>query len=77
MIAPEYQPVKQCESILRFLESIIQLEAVEWAKKDNYRNFIDASIKLIVQGAIQTKTVDPKVLGSIDPERAGIVMFRY
>ena len=77
MVTPGYQPTKQYESIFRFLENLIQMESVEWAKKENHRNFMGASIKLIIEGAIQTKTVDPKILGSIDPERAGIVMFRY
>lgn len=34
------------------------------------------SIRMIIQGSVETKTVNPKVLGSIDPQRA-TVMFRY
>lgn len=75
-VTPNFQQEKQYEGIFRSLESLTKVEAVEWQKKKYYREFMAAGTRMIIQGAAETKTVDPKMLGFIDPERAG-VMFRY
>lgn len=78
----EYSSERHYEELFQFLESMVSVPDVEaWnlgGGSWGWRDVLAQGLRMMIKGAVATnETVDPKVLGVIDPERAGIVMFRY
>ncbi len=71
----KFNPGEQYAEIFRYLDSIMNLQAVDQPKKECYKLLMAKGIKMIIRGAIEAKGVDNWEM--IDPERAGIIMFRY
>ncbi|KAI9765813.1 MAG: hypothetical protein M1840_007095 [Geoglossum simile] len=72
-----YNPEIQHEQICEFLDTLIDLGQVYEHVRPKYEQVMARSVSMVINGAINTKFVNPKILSRIDPERAGIVMFRY
>jgi hypothetical protein len=77
MRSPSYNPEIQHEQICEFLDTLIDLGQVYEHVRPKYEQVLARAVSMVINGAINTKFVDPKILSKIDPERAGIVMFRY
>ena len=77
MRSPGYNPEIQHEQICEFLDTIINLGQVYEHVRPKYVEVMARAVSMVINGAINTKFVDPKILSKVDPERAGIVMFRY
>ena len=77
MHGKDYHPEAHYTELMRGLFSILNLAAVEPMKQAHYKTLIAKGIKMILRGAIETKGVEKKVWEMIDPERTGVVMFRY
>lgn len=73
----DVQPAQQYEEVFRYLDSIIEIHSVEVKMRQNYKNLVAQGLRMIIKGAMQIKTADRKVWDMIDPDRAGIAMFRY
>lgn len=78
----DYAPERHYEELFRFLESMMSVPNVEAGKNAaagrGWRDALARGLQMMIKGAVATREiVDPKVVGMIDPERAGIVMFRY
>lgn len=74
----DYAPERHYEELFRFLESMVSVPHVEAGAGRGWRDALARGLQMMIKGAVATREiVDPKVLGMIDPERAGIVMFRY
>ncbi|MCJ1464121.1 hypothetical protein MMC07_002734 [Pseudocyphellaria aurata] len=78
----DYAPERHYEELFRFLESIVSVPDVEAGTRASgagrWRDALARGLQMLIKGAVATKKIaDPKLLSMIDPERAGIVMFRY
>lgn len=78
----DYAPERHYEELYRFLESIVSVPDVEAETRASgagrWRDALARGLQMLIKGAVATKEIsDPKLLSMIDPERAGIVMFRY
>ncbi|MCJ1425106.1 hypothetical protein MMC29_002994 [Sticta canariensis] len=78
----EYAPERHYEELFRFLESMMSVPDVEsriqGGGSGGWRNALARGLQMMIKAVVATKDIaDPKVLSMIDPERAGIVMFRY
>jgi hypothetical protein len=71
-----YNPEWQHEQICEFLDSVISVPHINPAIRDRYVEVLGRSVSLVVNGALALENCRP-LLGKLDPERAGIVMFRY
>lgn len=73
-----YQPEVQHEQICEWLDTIISLDHVNLQLRDRYVDILGRAVSLIINGALALEKVPNKmILGKVDPERSGIVMFRY
>jgi hypothetical protein len=72
-----YTPERQYEEIFGWLESIINLQHVDGAVAANWRNSMGEGLRAVIQGVVNTQALGSVMLGKIDKERAGLVMFRY
>lgn len=72
-----YSPEWQHEQICEWLDTIISVPHMNPALQGRYVEVLGRSVSLVLNGALATDKVPPSILGKLDPERAGIVMFRY
>ena len=78
----EYAPERHYEELFRFLESIVSVpdmsSGTHGGGSGGWRNALARGLQMMIKAAVATRNIgDPNVLSMIDPERAGIVMFRY
>lgn len=78
----DYAPERHYEELFRFLESVVSVPDIDAGKQagggGEWREALARGLQMMIKGAVATKEIlDSKVLNMIDPERAGIVMFRY
>lgn len=66
----------QHEQICEFLDSVISVPHVSDGIREKYVEVLGRSVSLVVNGALALNSCQP-LLGKLDPERAGVVMFRY
>jgi hypothetical protein len=71
-----YSPEWQHEQICEWLDTIISLPHVSPALQKGYVDVLGRLVSLVINGALALERCKP-VLGKLDPERAGICMFRY
>jgi hypothetical protein len=71
-----YNPEWHHEQICEFLDSVISVPHVNPTLRERYVEVLGRSVSLLVNGALALENCRP-LLGKLDPERAGIVMFRY
>lgn len=73
-----YTPEVQHEQICEFLDSVISLPHLGAAVREKYEGVLARCVSLVVNGALATeKCAHVAGMGKVDPERAGVVMFRY
>ncbi|KAH0551194.1 hypothetical protein GP486_007479 [Trichoglossum hirsutum] len=77
MRSAAYRPEIQHEQICEYLDTIVNLDQVYEHVRPRYEEVMARSVSMVINGAINTKFVNPAILSKIDPERAGIVMYRY
>ena len=71
-----YHPGWQHEQLCEYLDTIISVPHLKDTIRERYVEVLGRMISLIINGALALEKCRP-VLGNLDPERAGIVMFRY
>lgn len=71
-----YSAEWQHEQICEWLDTIISVQHITAQVRDRYVDVLGRSVSLVINGALALEKCQP-VLGKLDPERAGIVMFRY
>ncbi|KAF2185068.1 hypothetical protein K469DRAFT_577814 [Zopfia rhizophila CBS 207.26] len=71
-----YNAEWQHEQICEWLDTIISVQHVSPAIRERYVQVLGRSVSLVINGALALEKCQP-LLGKLDPERAGIVMFRY
>lgn len=71
-----YSPEWQHEQICEWLDTIISLPHVNPQLQKNYVDVLGRMVSLVINGALALERCRP-ILGSVDPERAGICMLRY
>ena len=59
-----------------YLDTIISVSHLRDNVRGRYVEVLGRMISLVINGALALEKCRP-VLGKLDPERAGIVMFRY
>lgn len=72
----QYSAEWQHEQVCEFLDSVISVQHLNPAIRDRYVEVLGRSVSLVINGALALDKCQP-LLGKLDPERAGIVMFRY
>jgi hypothetical protein len=73
-----YQAEVQHEQICEYLDTIISLPHVNPAVREKYEGVLARSVSLVINGALATQNCgNTAAMGKVDPERAGVVMFRY
>lgn len=72
-----YQPEWQHEQVCEWLDSVIAIEHVKPEVRGRYVDVLGRAVSLIINGALALDKVNKTVLEKVDPERAGIAMFRY
>jgi hypothetical protein len=72
-----YRPEVQHEQICEWLDTIISLKDCYESVCNRYEDILARAVSMVVNGAVNAQNADPAILGDVDPERAGIVMFRY
>ncbi|KAF2810112.1 uncharacterized protein BDZ99DRAFT_387033 [Mytilinidion resinicola] len=65
------------EQVCEWLDSIVSMEHLRPEVREKYVEGLGRSVSLVINGALALDRVDKTVLGKLDPERAGIVAFRY
>jgi hypothetical protein len=71
-----YSAEWQHEQICEFLDTVISVPHLNPAIRDRYIEVLGRSVSLVINGALALEKCQP-LLGKLDPERSGIVMFRY
>jgi hypothetical protein len=71
-----YSPEWQHEQICEWLDTIVSVPHMHPGIRDKYVEVLGRSVSLVINGALALEKCRP-LLGKLDPERAGIVMFRY
>lgn len=71
-----YQPEWQHEQLCEYLDTIISVPHLKDSIRERYVEVLGRMVSLVINGALALDKCRP-VLGKLDPERAGIVMFRY
>lgn len=75
---PGYSPEWQHEQICEWLDSIISVPHINPTIRDRYVDVLGRSVSLVINGALALDRPNVRpLLGKLDPERAGIVAFRY
>ena len=64
------------EQICEWLDTVISVQHLNPTIRDKYVDVLGRSVSLVINGALALEKCQP-LLGKLDPERAGIVMFRY
>jgi hypothetical protein len=73
-----YNPEWQHEQICEWLDTIVSHDHLNPSVREKYTDVLGRAVSLIINGALGLERVrDKLVLGKVDPERAGVVMFRY
>ncbi|KAJ9645065.1 hypothetical protein H2199_003069 [Coniosporium tulheliwenetii] len=72
-----YRPEWQHEQLCEWLDGLVSLQHVEPKVQGRYADVLGRAVSLIINGALALENAPKGVLGKVDPERAGIVCFRY
>jgi len=72
-----YSPEWQHEQICEWLDTIISVPHLNPALQEKYVEVLGRMVSLVINGALALDHVPQGIIGKLDPERAGIVMFRY
>lgn len=71
MRSANYSPPLHHQKLCEFLDSIISPKDCSPGIMNNYEASLGRAVSMVINGALGTKTVDPKILKGLDPERAG------
>lgn len=73
-----YAPEVQHEQICEFLDGIVSRGHLGPAVREKYEGVLGRCVSLVLNGALATERCGNVAgMGKVDPERAGVVMFRY
>ncbi|KAJ4984026.1 hypothetical protein SVAN01_10457 [Stagonosporopsis vannaccii] len=73
-----YAPEVQHEQICEFLDGIVSLPHLAPGVRERYEGVLGRCVSLVLNGALATERSGHVAgMGKVDPERAGVVMFRY
>lgn len=73
-----YAAEVQHEQICEYLDSVVSLPHLSPQVRERYEGVLARSVSLVLNGALATERCGGVAgMGKIDPERAGVVMFRY
>ena len=72
-----YEAGHHYKEIMKRLVSLINISAVDDDKREMAVLWMADVVKLIIRSAAATRTISYNITKNIDPDRAGIVMFRY
>ena len=73
-----YAPEVQHEQICEYLDTIISRPHLSPGVRERYEGVLARSVSLVINGALATERCGGVAgMGKVDPERAGVVMFRY
>ncbi|KAI9863234.1 MAG: hypothetical protein M1824_000434 [Vezdaea acicularis] len=72
-----YDAGLQHSELCEYLDTLVELGKCYDVVQSRYEDVLARCMSLVINGAMNTKYVNPEVLKKVDPERAGIVMFRY
>lgn len=73
-----YQAEIQHEEVCEYLDTIISVPHLNSVVREKYEGVLARSVSLVINGALATERCGNVAgMGNVDPERAGIVMFRY
>ena len=73
-----YAPEVQHEQICEYLDTIISRPHLSPGVGERYEGVLARSVSLVINGALATERCGGVAgMGKVDPERAGVVMFRY
>jgi hypothetical protein len=67
----------QHEQICEWLDGLISPAHLRSEARERYVDILARGVSLIINGALCLDSVNKTLLGKVDPERAGVVMFRY
>lgn len=77
MHSEKYNPAEHYTEIMLGLLSIVNFPAIDEDKRWHHKLLMAELVKMIIKGAVETKKVKPKIWENLDPDRSGILMFRY
>ena len=77
MHSDKYIPAEHYTEIMRGLISIVNFPAIDDGMKGHYKILMADLVKMIIKGAVHTKKINAKIWEDVDPDRSGILMFRY
>ncbi|KAF2740373.1 hypothetical protein EJ04DRAFT_424856 [Polyplosphaeria fusca] len=72
----QYNAEWQHEQICEWLDTIVSVQHITATVRDRYVDVLSRMVSLVINGALALEKCKP-LLGKLDPERSGIVMFRY
>jgi hypothetical protein len=73
-----YQAEVQHEELCEYLDTVISVQHLSSVVREKYEGVLARSVSLVINGALATERCGHVAgMGKVDPERAGIVMFRY
>lgn len=73
-----YQAEIQHEELCEYLDTVISMPHLTPVAREKYEGVLARSVSLVINGALATEKCGHIAgMGKLDPERAGIVMFRY
>jgi len=73
-----YQAEVQHEELCEYLDTIISVPHLSTVVREKYEGVLARIVSLVINGALATERCGHVAgMGKLDPERAGIVMFRY
>ncbi|KAF2108941.1 hypothetical protein BDV96DRAFT_605045 [Lophiotrema nucula] len=71
-----YNPEWQHEQVCEWLDTVISVQHITESVRERYVDVLGRMVSLVINGALALEKCQP-LLGKLDPERSGVVMFRY
>ncbi|KAF2842915.1 hypothetical protein M501DRAFT_924597 [Patellaria atrata CBS 101060] len=72
-----YRAEWQHEQLCEWLDGIVSVAHLSPGIREKYIDVLGRAVSLVINGALASERAGKTVLGKVDPERAGICMFRY
>jgi hypothetical protein len=77
MLSGQYAAEVQHEQLCEWLDSLVSIQHVNAEVRERFIDILGRAVSLVVNGALCLDSASKAVMSKFDPERAGIVMFRY
>ncbi|KAF1815855.1 hypothetical protein P152DRAFT_430225 [Eremomyces bilateralis CBS 781.70] len=72
-----YVPEMHHEQVCEWLDTIVDQHRLSAPVQKRYIEVLSRAVSLVVNGALALQSAPPACLAKVDPDRAGIVAFRY